>query len=128
MNLFYCLKNILLVLLVAIGVASCSSPTVQMYSKEVPKLDLATYFNGDIDAYGIFTDRSGEVVKRFKVVIKAKWEMKDGKRVGVLDEDFTYSDGTKQKRIWTLNGALAPDEIFRNGKRCDWRSRWRDGR
>jgi hypothetical protein len=28
--------------------------------------------------------------------------MKDGKRVGVLDEDFTYSDGTKQKRIWTL--------------------------
>jgi hypothetical protein len=102
MNLFHRLKNILLVSLVAIGVASCSSPTVQMYSKELPKLDLATYFNGDIDAYGIFTNRSGEVVKRFKVVIKAKWEMKDGKRVGVLDEDFTYSDGTKQKRIWTL--------------------------
>ena len=102
MNLFHRLKNILLVSLVAIGVASCSSPTVQMYSKEVPKLDLATYFHGDIDAYGIFTNRSGEVVKRFKVVIKAKWEMKDGKRVGVLDEDFTYSDGTKQKRIWTL--------------------------
>ena len=102
MNLFHRLKNILLVSLVAIGVASCSSPTVQMYSKELPKLDLATYFNGDIDAYGIFTNRSGEVVKRFKVVIKAKWEMKDGKRVGVLDENFTYSDGTKQKRIWTL--------------------------
>ncbi len=84
MNLFHRLKNILLVSLVAIAVASCSSPTVQMYSKEVPKLDLATYFNGDIDAYGIFTNRSGEVVKRFKVVINAKWEMKDGKRVGVL--------------------------------------------
>jgi hypothetical protein len=102
MNLLNRLKSILLISLVAMGVASCSSPTVQMYSKEVPKLDLATYFNGDIDAYGIFTNRSGEVVKRFKVVINAKWEMKDGKRVGVLDEDFTYSDGTKQKRIWTL--------------------------
>jgi len=82
-----------------LGVASCSGPTVQMYAKEKPQLDLATYFNGDIDAYGIFTNRSGEVVKRFKVVIKAKWETKDGKRIGVLDEDFTYSDGTKQKRI-----------------------------
>lgn len=96
------LKTILIVSTLVLGIASCSSPTVQMYAKETPKLDLATYFNGDIDAYGIFTNRSGEVVKRFKVVIKAKWEIKDGKRVGVLDEDFSYSDGTKQKRIWTL--------------------------
>ncbi|MBU3727532.1 MAG: DUF3833 domain-containing protein [Burkholderiaceae bacterium] len=96
------LTTIFLVSLLSIGVMSCSSPSVQMYSKEQPKLDLATYFNGEIDAYGIFTDRSGEVVKRFKVLIKAKWEMKDGKRVGTLDEDFVYSDGTKQKRIWTL--------------------------
>ena len=86
---------------------SCSSPSVQMYSKESPKLDLVSYFNGDIDAYGIFTNRSGEVVKRFKVLIKAKWETKDGKRVGILDEDFTYSDGTTQKRVWTLT-EIAP--------------------
>jgi hypothetical protein len=107
MNLLSRLKNILVVCVMVLGVASCSSPTVQMYAKEKPQLDLATYFNGDIDAHGIFTNRSGEVVKRFKVVIKAKWETKDGKRVGVLDEDFTYSDGTKQKRIWTLT-ELAP--------------------
>jgi hypothetical protein len=35
-------------------------------------------------------------------VIKANWVIKDGKNVGTLDEDFTYSDGTKQRRIWTL--------------------------
>lgn len=86
----------------ALGLVSCSGPSVQMYSKETPKLDLSAYFNGEIDAYGIFTNRSGEVVKRFKVLIKAKWESKDGKKVGTLDEDFVYSDGTKQKRIWTL--------------------------
>lgn len=102
MNRLHRLNYILIALVFTLGLISCSSPTVQMYSKEVPKLDLATYFNGDIDAYGIFTNRSGEVVKRFKVVIKAKWETKDGKRVGILDEDFTYSDGTKQKRVWTL--------------------------
>jgi len=88
MNLLNRLKNILVVCVMVLGVASCSSPTVQMYAKEKPQLDLATYFNGDIDAYGIFTNRSGEVVKRFKVVIKAKWETKDGKRVGVLDESI----------------------------------------
>lgn len=101
------LQTIFLVFVLSMTLMSCSSPTVQVYSKEVPKLDLATYFNGDIDAHGIFTNRSGEVVKRFKVLIRAQWETKDGKRVGILDEDFTYSDGTKQKRIWTLT-EIAP--------------------
>ncbi len=101
------LVTIFLITLTSFFLASCSSPSVQMYSKETPKLDLASYFNGEIDAYGIFTNRSGEVVKRFKVLIKAKWETKDGKRVGILDEDFTYSDGTTQKRIWTLT-EIAP--------------------
>ena len=101
------LTTIFFLSIVSLLLASCSSPSVQMYSKESPKLDLASYFNGNIDAYGIFTNRSGEVVKRFKVLIKAKWETKDGKRVGILDEDFTYSDGTTQKRVWTL-AEIAP--------------------
>lgn len=80
----------------------CSSVKVSEYAQETPALDLATYFNGTIDAHGIFTDRSGKVVKRFKVVIEANWTVKDGKKVGVLDEAFTYSDGTTQRRVWTL--------------------------
>lgn len=68
------------------------------YAAEEPKLDLKTYFNGTIDAWGIFQDRSGKVVKRFTVVMRCTW---DGD-TGVLDEDFTYSDGTTQKRVWTL--------------------------
>ena len=80
----------------------CSSVKVNEYAQETPALDLATYFNGTIDAHGIFTDRSGKVVKRFKVVIEANWTVKDGKKVGVLDEAFTYSDGTTQRRVWTL--------------------------
>ena len=61
-------------------------------------LDLQQYFNGTLDAYGVFTDRSGAVVKRFTVVMKCSWQGDDG----VLDEDFVYSDGTLQKRIWRL--------------------------
>jgi Protein of unknown function (DUF3833) len=80
----------------------CSGPQVSQYANEKPVLDLSEYFSGTIDAYGIFTDRSGAVVKRFTVLIQANWKVVDGKKVGTLDESFEYSDGTKQKRIWTL--------------------------
>ncbi|MEY3474328.1 MAG: hypothetical protein RL087_786 [Pseudomonadota bacterium] len=78
--------------------AGCASPTVADYAAEKPVLDLSKYFNGTIDAWGVFTDRSGKVVKRFTVVMKCTWNGDEG----VLDEDFLYSDGTKQKRIWRL--------------------------
>ena len=88
--------------LVITGLFACSSPSVTQYANEKPNLDLSEYFNGTIDAYGIFTDRSGEVKKRFTVLLVAQWKVVDGKKVGTLDESFDFSDGTKQKRIWTL--------------------------
>ena len=96
------LINWVLILFCGLFLASCSSPQVTQYQNEKPTLDLTEYFSGTLDAYGIFTDRSGEVKKRFTVLIKANWTVVDGKRVGTLDESFDYSDGTKQKRIWTL--------------------------
>jgi hypothetical protein len=78
--------------------ASCAGPQVQNYAQEKPQLDLRTYFTGTIDAWGVFTDRSGQVVKRFTVVMDCSWNGDEG----VLDEAFVYSDGTKQRRIWKL--------------------------
>lgn len=77
---------------------SCASVEPADYRAERPLLDLRTYFNGTLDAYGLFQDRSGRVVRRFTVVMTGRWDGDDG----VLDEDFTYSDGTKQKRIWRI--------------------------
>ena len=77
---------------------ACSSPQVQDYAQEKPVLELRDYFNGTLDAYGIFTDRSGKVVKRFTVVMTCTWKGD----AGVLDEAFTYSDGTTQRRVWRL--------------------------
>jgi hypothetical protein len=82
--------------------AGCAGPQVADYAAEKPTLDLRQYFSGTIDAYGVFTDRSGKVVKRFTVVMDCKWTGLPGQEVGVLDEAFTYSDGTKDRRIWTL--------------------------
>jgi hypothetical protein len=81
---------------------ACASPKVSDYADQKPALDLSEYFNGTLDAYGIFTDRSGAVLKRFTVLMKCRWEVIDGKKVGTLDESFEYSGGTKQKRIWKL--------------------------
>ena len=85
-----------------IFLASCAGPKISRYADEKPTLDLSEYFSGMIDAYGIFTDRGGAVKKRFTVLIRADWQIVDGRKVGTLDESFDYSDGTTQKRIWRL--------------------------
>lgn len=76
----------------------CASPDIADYQGEKPALDLRTYFSGTVDAWGVFTDRSGKVVKRFTVVMDCTWQGDEG----VLDEAFTYSDGTTQRRIWRV--------------------------
>ena len=91
-------RRIVLAASLALTLAGCAGPRVDDYAAEKPVLDLKRYFNGTLDAYGIFTDRSGKVVKRFTVVMQGSWNGDDG----VLDEDFVYSDGTKEKRIWRL--------------------------
>ena len=94
--------------------AACTSPNPEAYAKELPRLTVEQYFNGTLDAHGMFQDRSGKVIKRFVVTMRCTWQGD----TGTLDEDFIYADGTKQKRVWTLKKAAdgrftatAPDVI-----------------
>jgi Protein of unknown function (DUF3833) len=81
------------------ALSACSSaPQISDYAQEKPVFDLKAYFTGTVDGWGIFTDRSGKVVKRFIVTMNCTWNGDDG----ILDEDFVYSDGSKQKRIWRM--------------------------
>jgi len=83
----------------ALALSACASaPTPADYAREAPKLDLRSYFNGPLTAHGIFTDRGGKVVRRFTVKMVGSWNGDQG----VLDEDFTYSDGKKERRVWRL--------------------------
>ena len=63
---------------------SCAGPAPADYAAEKPVLDLKTYFNGEITAHGLFTDRAGKVVRRFTVAMTCSWQGNDG----VLDERF----------------------------------------
>ena len=91
-----------------LGLGGCAGTPVERYRAEQPVLDLARYFNGTIDGWGIFQDRSGEVIKRFHVVIDATWEKRDGVDVGTLDENFSWSDGTRGRGACTTPRVAAP--------------------
>jgi hypothetical protein len=78
--------------------SSCSDHSIKSYSGEEPKINLREFFDGDIYALGIVQDRSGQVIKRFKVEIKAYWK---GNKA-IFDEKFVYSDGTNSSRVWEL--------------------------
>jgi hypothetical protein len=105
----------LIALAAAISLAAgCGTPTSEQYAKELPRLDVEQYFNGTLDAHGMFQDRSGAVIKRFVVVMRCSWQGD----TGTLDEDFVYADGSRQKRVWTLKKtgpgrftATAPDVV-----------------
>ena len=86
--------------------SGCAAPQLADHANATPRLDLREYFNGTVDAWGIFTDRGGKVVKRFTVVMNCSWQGDQG----VLDEAFVYSDGTRQRRIWRLQ--QLPDGRF----------------
>ena len=78
--------------------AGCAGPAPADYAAERPVLDLKTYFNGPLTAHGMFTDRSGRIVRRFTVAMTGTWQGDEG----TLDEHFTYSDGSTERRVWRL--------------------------
>ncbi len=88
----------LFVAALAFVVAGCASVQVTDYAAERPRFDMRAYFDGKLVAHGIIQDRSGKVIRRMRVDMTATW---NGNTL-TLDEDFTYSDGAKEKRVWTI--------------------------
>ena len=92
-------RRLLLTTLTALSLAGCASaPVPEDYAAEKPVLDLKTYFNGPMTAHGLFTDRAGKVQRRFVVQLVGRWQGD----VGTLEEDFIYSDGKTERRVWTI--------------------------
>ncbi|MEC5209488.1 hypothetical protein RCH20_000537 [Psychrobacter sp. PL15] len=79
--------------------SGCTTQNIQTYQNTTPTLDMHQFFSGQIDGWGMFQGRNGEVKKRFYVDIEATHE---GDNVIVLDEKFSWTDGTKSQRIWRL--------------------------
>ena len=69
------------------------------YQEQAPKFNLVEFFDGNVTAWGIVQNRSGEVVQRFIVNIDGSVE---GNEL-VLDETFEYIIGEGvTERVWRL--------------------------
>lgn len=90
--------------IIMLTLVGCST-SLDAYRDAEPHLKLEEFFNGDLVAYGMVQDYSGEVIQRFRVELEGSWEGNEG----VLDETFYYADGSEQKRIWYLT-KTAPDQ------------------
>ena len=86
-------------LLAILLTSGCATQNIQAYQNTTPTLDMHEFFSGQIDGWGMFQGRNGEVKKRFYVDIDATHE---GDDVIVLNEKFSWADGTKSQRIWRL--------------------------
>lgn len=82
------------------GLAACSGhPSFNDPSLSNRQFVLEKFFDGKFVAHGQFQDRFGTVRRQFEVAIDGHW---DGKELKLV-EDFTYEDGSKEQRIWTLH-------------------------
>lgn len=83
---------------VLIMLSSCGGHSLEYYNGTSPKADIKEYFNGPIKAWGIVQDWRGQVVNRFDIEMVGRWEG----NTGILTEHFSYYDGKKQQRTWTI--------------------------
>ena len=88
---FICLISIVLL-------SGCASVGVSTYAANEPLMIPEVFFDGPMTAHGVVKDRSGKVIRYFNADIKGSY---DGKTI-ILDEDFIFDDGEKQKRIWNI--------------------------
>ncbi len=63
-----------------------------------PELRLEAYFDGQVNACGVFQDRFGRVRRQFVCDIDGRYA--DG--VLTLDETFRYDDGEVEARAWKI--------------------------
>ena len=93
--------KIILTILLSILLTSCSGNKMKPtdFKDQKPRLIIEDYLSGNVKAWGVLQNRSGEVTRQFKADLNGKW---DGSKL-VLDEIFNWSDGEKQTRQWIIN-------------------------
>jgi len=86
-------------LIIVLSAAGCSKIDVRKYSENQPQLDLFEYFAGSTRGWGMVQGRDGEVKRQFVVDIVGTI---DQPGTLVLEEDFSWADGEKTRRVWTI--------------------------
>ena len=88
----------LLLLISFIFLVSCSDMKPEDFKNTKPVIKIEEYFQGPVKAWGLLQDRKGNVTRQFKANMFGKFEG----NILTLEEDFYWTDGEKQKRIWKI--------------------------
>ncbi len=76
----------------------CAGLSADPDAGKARQFDVAGYFTGRLKAWGIVEPRFGGTVRQFTVELEGR---RDGDDV-VLDEQFLFSDGERQQRLWRV--------------------------
>ncbi len=92
--------KLLIVIFAFLSLTGCAlSIDGERYANAQPDFNLQQFFEGEVKAWGIVQDRSGNLVQRFEVDIIGSVE---GDTL-TLDEKFYYSLGDgPAERVWTI--------------------------
>lgn len=86
----------------ALALTSCASLDIDgaNYTDVTPNFDLFTFFEGEVDVWGIVQNRSGNLIQRFDAEIIGTV---DGDML-TLDETFNYGLGEgATERVWQIS-------------------------
>ena len=87
-----------LIVIIVLLTNSCSEMKPEDYKNTEPKIKIEEYFLGNVNAWGIFQDRSGKVKRQFTAKMNGSM---DGENL-ILKEDFNWNDGEVQQRSWVI--------------------------
>ena len=125
-NLRSTLQAVLLGGTMTLGLSACSTAHIDDYAGTQPSLSLRDYFNGTVHAWGQVQDRSGKVIKRFKVTLVGVWNgphgVLTGRYEGRADDVVGQADGVTQGNAlqWRYTLRLPVDDKTYDVTFNDW--------
>ena len=95
------MHKVLISILLAFSLTNCATNKMKPedFKGKEPRLIIEKYLEGNVKAWGLLQNRSGEVTRQFSADLNGKW---DGKQL-ILDEKFNWTDGEVQTRQWQIN-------------------------
>ena len=97
-NIFFISSLLIISLLFLKSYFNTNTMKPEDFKGTKPTINIEKYFEGSVEAWGLLQDRKGKVTRQFKADMFGKFE----NNILTLEEDFFWTDGEKQKRIWKI--------------------------
>ena len=97
-NIFFISILLIILLLFLKSYLSANTMKPEDFKDTNPTIKIEKYFEGKVKAWGLLQDRKGNVTRQFKADMFGKFE----NNILILEEEFFWTDGEKQKRVWNI--------------------------